>query len=262
MTAAASPAPGHDGRRPHCAPDAPDGRPVLPDTRTALPGHPALPAAYPTPGTTLTILCDYDGDLWSSPLSRVDPAVAVDGLPLPVWGPGAARSYGTVELHDPRDRARWCTDVVVGASRCMRLIWGQPGGTPASHVPAWTLLHADGTVTVVDVLTTAALTSGADLLPMAETAALVKARGWRWELLTGTDPSLDPQTIREIVLDAPRDVISEGLYGAAVFGAGLPELVDQIRTPSEVLWLRPYLHACWAAEAARRHAEPPHLFRP
>lgn len=245
MTAAAQPAP--DG----------DGRPRLP--ARPRPTAPE-PPAYPTPGTTLTICRDYDGALWAAPLSQVEPAMLVDGLPLPTWGPAAARSTGAIELPDPRQRARWCTDVAVAASRCFQLWWGQPGGVPASHVPAWTLLHADGTVTVVDVLHSGALTDGTDLLPVAETAALVRARGWRWELITATDPSVDAQTLREIVVDAPHGVMGDGLLTAAMCGAGLPELVDRLTGPHELLWIRPYLQGCWAAEAAREADQPRGLF--
>ena len=215
---------------------------------------------WPTPGTTLAIACDWDGDLYAQPMSQIGPEILVCGRSVPVFGPGTARSVGAADLPEPWDRLAWCSDVKGVLSRPFRLVYGRAGMPPASWVPSWALLHDDGTVTIVDHLRSECLTGEVDLLPMMETAALVKARGWKYELITAADSSVDSMTLAEVVLDAPDGLISPGLWAAAVTGAPVAAQLDMVRTPEDLLWIRPFLLSCWADEDARRAAEPPTLF--
>jgi len=211
---------------------------------------------YPTPGTTLTIAVGPDGGLWSASLAAIEPAVLMSGWPVPTGGPGTARTVGAAELPDPRSRTVWGTDVTMVLACPFRLVWGRPSGEPASWVPAWALLHDSGRLTIVDQVRTEALTAGIDLVPLAETAALVRAMGWQYELIA-PDTSVVRDELADVVLQAPDGVISDGLWSAAVLGAPVTDLLDSIVTPTDLLWVRPYLLDCADSSSARLPFLPP-----
>jgi hypothetical protein len=118
------------------------------------------------------------------------------------------------------------------------LLRAQVSGRVSRHVPDFLLVHADGTIQVVNVKPAARLADPAVAEALAWPGELFEARGWGHEIWAGADPAL-LANVRFLAgyrrPGIPPDAVTAAVLGEVRPGEHIGELLDRL----ERSWPRP-----------------------
>ncbi|MDF3292445.1 TnsA-like heteromeric transposase endonuclease subunit [Streptomyces silvisoli] len=176
------------------------------------------------------------------PLNRLDVSEVVDGLPVREFRSYRGRrhysgwfwsaSMGRLVVYESRlELARllladFDRSVVAFAAQPFQLV-GEDGGRVRRHVPDVLLMHADGSVTVVDVKASSRLEDPLVVAQFAWTGRLCAERGWRFEVWSGVDPRY-LENVRFLAGYRRRSLIDEGLVPAVLECVGDQQTIGGI----------------------------------